>query len=214
MLVALNFLLATGTTASAGVEWLTVRRKVMYRLQPRWIALAIALCATAACSQTGSAPAAQTNASSIAPAQPTDSSDSHRLLDCAKILSSSDVADLLTAPVTMKKTGGDGTDCNFTIASGASITVSFATGSDGRYRWKTASDPTLGMVPMPGLGDKAMKRSMSAGVDVVATKGDVLCWATMVGTNSVKDTGNITKLRGDALATKIGELCNKGFSSH
>ncbi len=186
----------------------------MSRLQPLWIALAIALCATVACSQTASPSAAQTNAGSVASTQANASSDSDRPIDCSKILSSSDVSDLLTAPVTMKKTGGDNNDCDFTVASGASITVAFATGSDGKYRWKSASDPTLAMVPMQGLGDKAMRRVMGEGVDVVATKGDLLCWVTMLGTNSASDTANITKLRGDALAEKLGALCNKGFAAH
>ncbi|MEO7051122.1 MAG: hypothetical protein ABI128_05605 [Rhodanobacter sp.] len=188
----------------------------MSHLQLRWIALAIALCATTACSQTDSPSAAQTNAGSIASTQPqaSSSSDSDRPIDCSKILSSSDVSDLLTAQVTMKKTGADNNDCDFTVASGASITVAFATGSDGKFRWKTASDPTLAMVPMQGLGDKAMRRIMGEGVDVVATKGDLLCWVTMLGTNSASDTANITKLRGDALATRLGALCNKGFVAH
>ncbi len=188
----------------------------MSHLQSRWIALAMTLFATTACSQTDAPSAAQTDAGSVASTQPkgSSSSDSGRPIECSKILSSLDVSDLLTAPVTMKKKGADNNDCDFTVASGASITVAFASGSDGKYRWKSASDPTLAMVPMQGVGDKAMRRVMGEGVDVVATKGDLLCWVTMLGTNSASDTANITKLRGDALATRLGALCKKGFTAH
>jgi hypothetical protein len=191
-----------------------MKENVMSRLQSPCIALAIVLCATAACSQTTTPPVAQTNANSVVSPQADAGADSVHPVECSKFLAVSDVADLLTTPMTLKKAGGDNNDCNFTIASGASITVAFATGDDGKYRWKTASDPTLGMVPMKGLGDKAMKRLTGEGVDVVATKGDLLCWATMVGTNSAVDTNNITKLRGDALAEKLGLLCSKGFAAH
>ncbi len=185
----------------------------MPRFSFRLTTIAFALCASAACSQTAPPSTAQTNADSVTSTQASNASDSVRPIDCSKILSSSDVADLLTTPITLKKTGGGNNDCDFSIASGASITVAFATGDDGKYRWKTAADPTLGMVPMQGLGDKAMKRITGEGVDVVATKGGLLCWATMFGTNSVSDTNNITKLRGDALAEKLGALCNKGFAA-
>lgn len=213
LIVTPNTLIATAST-DYGRQITNHKENVMSRLQSRCIALAIVLCATAACSKSTSSPVEHTNSDSVASAQANSASDSVRPIECSTILSPSDVADLLTASVTMKKTGGDNNDCNFTIASGASITVAFATGDDGKYRWKTASDPTLAMVPMQGLGDKAMKRLTGEGVDVVATKGDLLCWVTMVGTNSAVDTNNITKLRGDALAEKLGMLCNKGFAAH
>ena len=120
-----------------------------------------------------------------------------------KLLTASDVTDLLGAPVTETKTiPGDAQSCVFGTGGFNSVSVTLRPGL-GDVTVKTWLDGKMPVsaVPQSGVGDRAAWVADLS--EVVATKSNVLC--------DIQFRGGSTRTAAQQAA--IGALCNKVFAA-
>ncbi len=132
---------------------------------------------------------------------------------CEKNIMPSDVADIITAPVT-KQPGYNPQSCSYHASAGATVTISlYSGGEDGKFTWSTMSNPanTGTLSPLAGIGDTALHAH--GGTVVIARKGDLVCSVDITGTDNANGMQVITKARGEELAKKLGALCEKVFAA-
>jgi len=168
------------------------------------LALAWAVGATAACSQSATNnPASSGGANSVVASSPTDDSatSSATPLDCSKVFAPSDVAGVLTGPINLERDAYP-IGCHF-VGAGAEVTVDVDPSLE--MVWSSvAADPVY--VDLPGVGDQARRRATN-GYDVVSAKGKRYCGAGY----SMQSTA--ASLSGEELAKRLGALCNKLFAA-
>lgn len=179
------------------------------------LALPCALCALTACSrgaalaQSGAAtnpastPAAQTSAGAggdNASANPCD------------LITAADVAGIIVVPVTRASSESAPDLCIYESKSHAKVTISEAHGDAVKFAWTLATTTNAADTSVAGVGDEAMRDF--TGTTLIARKGDVSCRVDVLGYDNADATDGITKDRGEALANKLGALCNKLFASH
>jgi hypothetical protein len=130
---------------------------------------------------------------------------------CDKEIAPADVADILTASVT-RQPGYNPQSCSYHAAAGATVTISLASGDEGKFAWDVASNPANGrMQALPATGDSALQGR--DGTLVVARKGDLVCSIDITGTDSAEGMNVVTKARGEELAKKLAALCGKVFAA-
>lgn len=118
---------------------------------------------------------------------------------CNKYLTPGFVAQIFPKPDGhAKPLGAQG--CSFETADFASINITLAAGGPAVFdaHQKYLTDP----VPLSGVGDRAVRTATG----IEAVKGN----DRMCGVDVMPPFGN--KLKGEALAHKIGEVCNKLFA--
>ena len=132
---------------------------------------------------------------------------------CEKDVTPADVAGILTAPVVKRENNLNPQSCAYHAAAGATVTITLASGDDGKSAWDIASNPANNgrMDPLAGVGDSALQGR--EGTLVVARKGDLFCSVDITGTDNADGMQVITKDRGSALAGKLGALCDKVFAT-
>jgi hypothetical protein len=161
--------------------------------------LAGALCGLGACSK----PAA--GASSHAAASPVRSQPSS-VCD-RKVLTSADVADILSAPIVGNKNlTGDPDTCVFESASFPSITISVRAGVGKATvdTWASGKMP-ISASPLSGIGESAVWADDLH--ELIAEQHNVLC--------DIRASGLAKDLASSigALQRKLGALCNKVFAA-
>jgi hypothetical protein len=125
----------------------------------------------------------------------------------ALILKASDVAPLLSAPITRATSlAGDGQSCAFLTTGFSSVTVSVRPGL-GRASldaWSNGRMP-LAASPFPGVGDAAVWQDTLN--EMIAQKNDLLCDIQLRG------SGDDIAVRTEALPNELGALCNRIFAA-
>ena len=167
------------------------------------LALAWAVGATAACSQSATNTASSGGANSRAASSPSDDSatSSAAPVDCSKVFAPSDVASVLSGPIKIERDAYP-IGCHF-VGTGAEVTVDVDPSLE--MVWSSVAADTE-FVDLPDVGDQARRRA-SNGYDVVSRKGKHYCGAGY----SMQSTA--TSLSGEELAKRLGALCNKLFAA-
>ena len=102
--------------------------------------------------------------------------------------------------------------CGYHAAAGATVTISLASGDEGKFAWDFAANPSNGrMDQLVGVGDSALQGR--GGTVIVARKGDLVCSVDLTGTDNADGMTAITPDRGETLANKLGALCAKIFAA-
>ncbi len=131
--------------------------------------------------------------------------------DCSKEIAATDLASILSAPVTKTNRSTDPETCEFDTTNGASVSLVVREGDEVEPNWKMATDPAnVRLDPLTGVGDKALQ--MSDGSLIVAVKGKVFCTVHLIGLGSERTGADITTSRKEELARKLGSLCVKVFA--
>jgi hypothetical protein len=123
------------------------------------------------------------------------------------LVNAQDVSGLLDGPIVdTKNIPGDAQSCKMSTAGFSSVTISVRPGH-GIAAIKTYTSGKMDEYeksePLPGVGDEAVR---SHGLNrVMARKGDLLCEITGPG---------LSRPAGDPMIGKLGNLCNKIFSSY
>jgi hypothetical protein len=124
------------------------------------------------------------------------------------VLKAADLGGLLQAPITHATAlAGDGQSCEFLTTGFSAITVSVrpGLGKASLDAWSTGKMP-LPVRALDNVGDAAVWQETLH--EVIAQKNDVLCDIQVRGGN--EDMA----VAADALAGKLGELCNRIFAGH
>lgn len=124
-----------------------------------------------------------------------------------KLLTTADVAGIVTAPITgTKVTPGDSESCEFTTATFSSITVTLRPrmGKATVATWRNGRMP-LSATPLAGVGDEAVWVEQLH--EVVAEKNDLLCDIQVSGTGKDLNRAGADEQR------RVGALCNKIFAA-
>lgn len=178
------------------------------RLIPYWL---VALCALSACSQGAStAPSGVgANAASAVTAPISDAASSGTPGNRCDVITAADMAGILTTPV-KSELDPSGRECHYATPSAYVSIIAQQIRPGNEMAWKVATTYNHVDVPLAGIGDTAMRNAN--GTKLAARKGDTYCGIQVVGYDSPDST--VTRDRGDALAKKLGVLCNKLFASH
>lgn len=165
--------------------------------------LALLLSALCGASQAASmAGPAGSNVSAPAPA--TDAADDDDKvvsnLDCGKVFSADDFAGILQGKITISVNSMRDNACHFESADGPTINLYSGDGFTDQLEWKQAVANRNGEYkPLAGVGDQAFYRNG----ELFSRKGGYYCAIS----------GNGRHPPSDALATKLGALCNKVFAA-
>jgi hypothetical protein len=178
---------------------------------PSWrcIALCGILCAIAACSQ-GAGSSSGANAATGADGTATGSASggssggktwiANGATACARYLTPDVVAEILTQPAG-KSDKLSPQACSFNATNYSSIAITLM--AAGPETFDHYQQSLVNPVPLAGVGDKASRSAI--GIDAV--KGtDRMCTIDVTG------APGSTRLHGEALAQKLGQICNKLFA--
>lgn len=165
----------------------------------RIIAPAIAFGMLAACSAGGGASSGSGNASHSSPTQ-SGGIDwaSNGARACEQYLTPEFVAQIFEKPTGQIKRLA-GWSCSYTGSAGAHIGITLQ--NAGVASFDAHQQFLVNPTPLAGVGDKAVFSALG----IEAVKGDRMCSITLMPLSS-------SKLSGDALAHKLGEVCNKLFA--
>ena len=165
------------------------------------IAAAGVACTIAACTQESSpsADGGKTMATSTAASATSGNWTANGATACDKFLTPDVVGAIFKNPAGQSKSSG-GVGCRFETPDFASIAITLTSGGPAVFdaHQKYLTDP----VPLPGVGDKAVRSATG----IEAVKGN----DRMCGIDVMPPFGN--KLSGEALAQKVGEVCNQLFA--
>ncbi|WIG56316.1 MAG: hypothetical protein OJF61_002104 [Rhodanobacteraceae bacterium] len=172
-----------------------------------------ALCVLSACSQ--SAAPSQTGAtmSPASTAAPTNDGGNKVSSNPCDVITAADVAGILVTPAT-RKDGSEPGSCRYETQTHGQVAINVAQGDSANFWWSLATTSQGANVPLAGVGDKALYNKFSGGRPLIARKGDMTCYADVVGYDNSGAMDSITKDRGEALARKLGALCTKVFAAH
>lgn len=175
--------------------------------------LPIALCLLAACSRGASTAqsGAAANPAPTAAAQTPETAGGGTPGNPCDVITAADMAGILTAPAT-RNAGPDPTSSVYRTQTKANVTLSVANGDAAKGAWTLATTYSGTTAPLAGVGDEALHNPN--GTTLIARKGDLSCRVDVVGYDNSAAMDDITKDRGDALASKLGALCKKIFASH
>ena len=173
----------------------------------------IALFLLAACSQGASTTQSGTgaNTASTAAAQAPDTAGRGAPGNPCDVITAADTAGIIVAPVTRTSSESAPDLCIYEAKSHAKVLIGEAQGDGANGAWMLATTYNSTKTPVAGSGDEALRNPN--GTTLIARKGDLSCRVDVMGYDSTAST-DITKDRGDALASKLGALCNKLFASH
>ncbi|HWF86759.1 MAG TPA: hypothetical protein VG222_17995 [Vicinamibacterales bacterium] len=127
------------------------------------------------------------------------------------MITAADVAGILTAPAT-RKPGADPASCMYQTQTKANVTINVAKGDEVKGAWTLATTYNATKNPLASVGDEALYNPQ--GTTLIARKGETSCRVDAVGYDNANAMDDITKDRGEALARKLGALCNKLFAAH
>lgn len=192
----------------------------MPRLQPRCVALAIALCASAACSQTSTSPTTANGSDAVAASALTsdDAADNGPApLDC-KIFAPGEVASIFTVPT---KVSHDSirNGCTFATADGGSLNINTGSYDDANFSlpWDdvTKSSDSANYLPLSGVGDQAFFQKKS-GTEFFSKKGDLYCIVSMTAIDQADQASvyHIAEQSAEERGRALGALCSKAFAAH
>jgi hypothetical protein len=167
----------------------------------------IAFCLLAACSRDG----ATTKTAAAATTRPSATADGNAPGNPCDVITTADVSSILSAPAT-RKAGADSTSCMYQTQSRANVTISVAKGDAEKGAWTLATTYNATKSPLTGVADEALYNP--EGTTLIARRGDTSCRVDVVGYDNASAMGDITKSRGEALARKLGALCNKLLAAH
>ena len=180
------------------------------------IALVIALCGVSACSR-GAAPAqagtAMDPSGAAANAPSGDTGSTGAIANPCDVITPADVAGVFTVPAKAAATAAltpEYKNCQYRTPSAFVDVVVSQMDSGNDMPWRTATTYSHIDVPLAGIGDAAMRNTN--GTKLAARKGNMFCGMQLSGYDSPDST--VTGDRGEALARKLGALCNKVFASH
>ena len=176
--------------------------------------LIFALCTLAACSNgasTAPSGAAADSASPVAAQMPSEAGGA--VGNSCDVITTADMAGILVTPAT-RKDGPDLGACKYQTATKGQVTINVAQGDGANFWWSLATTTQGANVPLAGVGDKALYNAFAGGRPLIARKGNMTCFVDVVGYDNSDAMDSITRDRGEALAKKLGELCNKLFASH
>lgn len=178
---------------------------------PCYAILLLAVCAASGCSQSSTPLSPSANADSNAPSgsvnnQASRSAEAAAPVDCNKLFSPADVADIVPGAVTVSTYAEGDNACVFKSADSSQVQVS----GDGDMEEALWTDPEVNQRDkyyrrISGLGDEAFFKA-SDGAQVYVKKGDHYC--------GVLAAINQTTLTGEPLARRLGALCDKYFAAH
>lgn len=192
----------------------------MPRLPPRYVALAIGLCASAACSQTSPSPTTANASDAVAASAPTSDDAAGKgpaPLDC-KIFAPSDVASIFTVPTQVSHDPLQN-GCSFRGADGPFLNINTGGYDDANFSlpWNdvTKSTDSVNFLPLPGVGDQAFFRKKN-GTEFFSRKGAVYCMVSMTPLDDPDQASglHIAEQSPEQRAKAIGALCNKSFAAH
>ena len=191
----------------------------MPRLHPRSVAMAIMLCASAACTQTSNSPTTANGSDAVAASTPAADEVAGKApapLDC-KIFAPSDVASIFTVPTQVSHDSVQN-GCTFSGADGRpSLNISTNSYDDVSLEWNdvTKSTDSANFQPLAGVGDQAFFQRKSSG-EFFSKKGDVYCVVQMTALNAPDQANelHIVEQSPEQRAKAIGALCNKAFAAH
>ncbi len=169
--------------------------------------MVVAICLLAGCGHSDSKSQPGSSQHDPNPTASAPGDDTEVKLDCTKDVTTADVSDLLLKPITVA-TATLGTGCTFSIESHPVVTVTVMPYDDNRWEMMKSADRAQ---PLAGIGDKAAYGETSDGVSLLAMKGPLLCYVSISGWDSAA-ASDMTKLRGEAAAQRLGKLCAKVFS--
>lgn len=173
------------------------------------LACMIGLTCLVGCSQTFASPGAATRAGMASPvdhsspAQPGDDDDDAPIthIDCARIFSPADVAGVLKGAVTISVYPMRDNACHFESADGGTFNLYSGNGFTDQIEFKEAVANRNGEYrTLAGVGDQAFYRGNR---ELMSKKGDYYCAISGSGNNPPSE----------ALAHKLGALCNKIFAA-
>jgi hypothetical protein len=90
--------------------------------------------------------------------------------------------------------------------------IAVTKGAEEKGAWMLATTYNATKNPLAGVADEALYNP--EGTTLIARKGYTSCRVDVVGYDNANAMDDITKNRGEALARKLGALCNKLFASH
>lgn len=186
----------------------------MSRPQPRCVALAIMLCASAACSQTSSSSTTTGGNDDAIQANSDAAGNGLAPLDC-KAFAPGDVASIFTAPA---KVSHDSirNGCTFEIENGGSLNINTGSYDDANFSlpWDdvTKSSDSANFLPLPGVGDQAFFRK-ATGTEFFSRKGDLYCMVSMTGVDQAS-VNHIAEQSTQERGKALGALCSKAFAAH
>lgn len=173
----------------------------------------IALCLLTACSQGASTAqsGANANAASTAAAPTSDTASGGMPGSPCDVIAAADVAGIIIAPVTRASADSAPDLCIYEAKSHAKVTISEGQGDTAKGAWMLATTYNGAKTPLAGVGDEALYGP--EGATLIARKGNRSCRVDVLGYDNSDAMDEITKDRDDALAKKLGALCNKLFAS-
>lgn len=175
--------------------------------------LIFASCVLAACSQGASTAPASATASPDPTSTAQTSADTggkSALGDPCDVITATGMAGILTPP-TKRESYPSQPECHYATHSAYVSIIVQPIGPDNEMAWKVATTYSHVDVPLPGIGDTALRNAN--GTTLAARKGDMFCRIEVVGYDSPTDD-TVTKDRGETLARKLGALCTKLFAAH
>jgi hypothetical protein len=184
-----------------------------YPLAALKLLISITFCLLAACSQgasTAQTPAGA-NTTPTGAAQRSAAADGNAPANPCDVITAADVAGILTAPAT-RKPGADPASCMYQTQTKANVTINVAKGDEVKGAWTLATTYNATKNPLASVGDEALYNPQ--GTTLIARKGETSCRVDAVGYDNANAMDDITKDRGEALARKLGALCNKLFAAH
>lgn len=167
------------------------------------------LCAAIACSPSHAETSAGSGAG-VAPVTGSTGAAATAPIDCRKVFAPGDAAGLLTPPVDVSAIGEGTGWCGLTSGTGRMITV--RTGSSDEmaaiFNTATLSTDRTKYVPLPGVGDQAVRKSSDGSV-IAARKGKLYCSVSVAGGTDY----DVPRGSAEEIGTKLGALCTKVFSA-
>lgn len=178
------------------------------------IAIAIAVASAGGCTASKGEPAGNDKPAAVSASDATDA-EHQAAIDCSKIYSTGDAAGILNLPGKVSNYTRPGS-CIIGSANDLGSIIIFA-GRDieTEMTWNdvTMSRDRVNYVAVPGIGDGAV-RLASDGSTIVSKKGKAYCSVQLGGLGQSGYETAFTKSRGEALAIKLGALCNKYFAEN
>lgn len=174
--------------------------------------LLLAVCTASGCSQSSAPIASSSSADPMASFPPAHeqarvSAEHTAPIDCNKLFSPADVADIMPGAVTVSAYAEGDNACVFKSADDSQVLQVSGDGDLEKALW---TDPEVNQRDnyyqrISGIGDEAFFKTPD-GAQLYVKKGDHYC-GVLAGINQ-------PNLTGEALARRLGALCNKYFAGH
>ncbi len=153
-------------------------------------------------------------APSAAHAQSSKADDDGPPIDCKKVFAPADAVGILNDPAIVGTYPYRSGSCTFSTAKdGGSIIVYGGPDMTSEMTWNdvTASSDKVKYTALSGVGDQAVRKAKD-GAEIESKKGRIYCTVVLPGFAQSGTDKDFTSARGEALAKRLGALCNKYFA--